>query len=87
MLQISIAEICTCPHMQYNYLQHNSFQLIKIEVSCLIRTFFFTNKRMNKMADEYVAKRKLSDDEKDILINFFENNEHIWSSESQFRDK
>ena len=39
------------------------------------------------MADEHVTKRKLSDDKKDILIDFFEKSESLWSSGSQFRDK
>ena len=39
------------------------------------------------MADEHVEKRKLSDDEKDFLIYFFEKNKSLWSSGSQFRDK
>ena len=39
------------------------------------------------MADEHVEKRKLSDDEKDFLIYFFEKNKPLWSSGSQFRDK
>ena len=38
------------------------------------------------MADEHVAKRKLSDDEKYVLIDFFEKNKPLWSSGSQFRD-
>ena len=39
------------------------------------------------MADEQVANRKLSGDEKEILIDFFEKNKPLWSSGSQFRDK
>ena len=39
------------------------------------------------MADEHVVKRKLSNDEKDILIDFFEKYKPLWSSGSQFRDK
>ena len=39
------------------------------------------------MADEQVVKRKLSNDEKDILIDFFEKYKPLWSSGSQFRDK
>ena len=36
MLQISIVEMCTCPHMQYNYLQHNSFNQLKYRFHVLI---------------------------------------------------
>ena len=39
------------------------------------------------MADEHVVKRKLSDDEKDILIDFSEKNKLLWPSGSQFRNK
>ena len=52
-----------------------------------MRTFFLTHIKTNKMTDEHVEKRKLSDDEKDILIDFFEKNKPLWSSRSQFRDK
>lgn len=43
--------------------------------------------KINKMADEHVVRRKLSNDKKDILIDFFEKYKPLWSSRSQFRDK
>ena len=64
--------------MQYNYFEHNSFQPIKIQFHVFIRTFFLIHIKTNKMADEQVANRKLSGDEKDILIDFFEKNKPLW---------
>lgn len=53
----------------------------------MIRTFFLIHIKTSKIADEHVEKRKLSDDEKDILIDFLEKNKTLCSSQSQFRDK
>ena len=38
----------------------------------------------NKMADE--QKKKLSEEEKNTLIGFYEINKLIWSSDSKYKD-
>ena len=39
------------------------------------------------MADEQALNKKLSEEEKHVLIGFYEVNEPLWSSDSKFKDK
>ena len=56
----SIVQVCTRSHMQYNYLWQLFFNQFKYRFHVLIWALFPIHIKTNKMADEDVTKRKLS---------------------------